>query len=172
MYFVGFFSHGLLLLNHQKAAFKLLFRLGLAVSSLASYLTTWSCNLCMQNIDTFLIILLMCAGFKILNSSSLRNKLGSVPQGLTETVQGTSKSHCQHHTDTHKAKTNSPQSPAHIRTRLHGKQAQKSSIHMAQRWGYSWGGLTCLLWVFFLKFFFLLLLFERNDWIKVNSPLS
>lgn len=72
----------------------------------------------------------MYAEFKILNSTSLRDKLGSAPQALTETVQGTSKSHCQHRTDPHKAKTNSPQSPAHICTRLHrGTGTEKHCIH-------------------------------------------
>lgn len=132
----------------------------------------WSCNLCMQNIDTFLIVLLMCAEFKILNSTSPRNKLGSAPQALTETVQETSKSHCQHHTDPHKAKTNSPQSPAHICTPLHRKTGtEKQCIHGSKkRIVLGRSNLPDL--SIFPENLFLFLLLKRNDWIKANSFLS
>lgn len=50
------------------------------------YLIIWRCKSCIQNIDTLLTILFMCGEFKILNSTSFRSKLSSLPQVMNETV--------------------------------------------------------------------------------------
>lgn len=116
----------------------------------------------MQNIVTFLIILLMYAEFKILNSTSLRNKLCPVPQALAEAVQGAPESHCQHHRDLHKTKTSSPgaqhTSALETGTEKQHRQGSNTSIFL---------GRTNVLALSLLpQNLFLFLLLKRNDWIK------